>query len=126
MAEYIQELKGNYGEFVQYVEESVMSKSMTVHLESKRKTTVSYTHLDVYKRQDKGCSFPIALLNSGNLANDFYKYAEDFFNAAESVIHYLCEEAAEREDIAKLDLWYFAMVYMYRQSIELLLKARCV
>ncbi len=72
---------------------------------------------------DKGCSFPIALLNSGNLANDFYKYAEDFFNAAESVIHYLCEEAAEREDIAKLDLWYFAMVYMYRQSIELLLKA---
>ena len=72
---------------------------------------------------DKGCSFPIALLNSGNLANDFYKYAEDFFNAAESVIHYLGEEAAERRDIAKLDLWYFAMVYLYRQSIELLLKA---
>lgn len=33
------------------------------------------------------------------------------------------EEAAERGDIAKLDLWYFAMVYLYRQSIELLLKA---
>ena len=45
------------------------------------------------------------------------------FNAAESVIHYLGEEAAEREIIAKLDLWYFAMVYLYRQSIELLLKA---
>ena len=46
-----------------------------------------------------------------------------FFYAAESVIHYLGEEAAERGDIAKLDLWYFAMVYLYRQSIELLLKA---
>ncbi|MFR7592294.1 MAG: DUF6054 family protein [Longibaculum sp.] len=41
MAEYIQELKGNYEEFVQYVEESVMSKSMTVLLESKRKTILN-------------------------------------------------------------------------------------
>jgi hypothetical protein len=35
----------------------------------------------------------------------------------------LGEDAAENGDIAKLDLWYFAMVYLYRQSIELLLKA---
>ena len=33
------------------------------------------------------------------------------------------EDAAENGDIAKLDLWYFAMVYLYRQSMELLLKA---
>ena len=33
------------------------------------------------------------------------------------------EDAAENGDIAKRDLWYFAMVYLYRQSIELLLKA---
>ena len=72
---------------------------------------------------DKNCPFPITLLNSGNLADDFNKYAEDFFNAAESVIHYLGEDAAENGDIAKLDLWYFAMVYLYRQSMELLLKA---
>lgn len=64
---------------------------------------------------DKNCSFPITLLNSGNLTDDFNKYAEDFFNAAESVIHYLGEDAAENGDIAKLDLWYFAMVYLYRQ-----------
>lgn len=72
---------------------------------------------------DKNSPFPITLLNSGNLADDFNKYAEDFFNAAESVIHYLGEDAAENGDIAKLDLWYFAMVYLYRQSLELLLKA---
>lgn len=72
---------------------------------------------------DKNCSFPITLLNSGDLAEDFNNYAVDFFNAAESVIHYLGEEAAENGDIAKLDMWYFAMVYLYRQSLELLLKA---
>lgn len=70
---------------------------------------------------DKNSPFPITLLNSGNLADDFNKYAEDFFNAAESVIHYLGEDAAENGDIEKLDLWYFAMVYLYRQSMELLL-----
>ena len=64
---------------------------------------------------DKNCSFPITLLNSGNLTDDFNQYEEDFFNAAESVIHYLGEDAAENGDIAKLDLWYFAMVYLYRQ-----------
>ena len=72
---------------------------------------------------DKNCPFPITLLNSGNLATDFNKYAIDFFDAAECVIHYLGEDAAENGDIGKLDLWYFAMVYLYRQSIELLLKA---
>lgn len=72
---------------------------------------------------DKNSPFSITLLNSGNLADDFNKYAEDFFNAAESVIHYLGEDAAENGDIEKLDLWYFAMVYLYRQSMELLLKA---
>lgn len=72
---------------------------------------------------DKNCSFPITLLNSGNLAIDFNKYAMVFFDAAECVIHYLGEDAAENDDIGKLDLWYFAMVYLYRQSIELLLKA---
>ena len=72
---------------------------------------------------DKNSPFSITLLNSGNLADDFNKYAEDFFKAAESVIHYLGEDAAENGDIAKLDLWYFAMVYLYRQSMELLLKA---
>lgn len=65
----------------------------------------------------------ISITNSGNLDVDFYKYANNFYEAAEYVIHYLGEEAAEKQDIAKLDLWYFAMIYLYRQSLELLLKA---
>lgn len=72
---------------------------------------------------DKNCQFPITILNSGDLAIDFNKYAKNFFDAAESVIHYLGEEAADNHDIAKLDLWYFSMIYLYRQSLELLLKA---
>lgn len=65
----------------------------------------------------------ITVDNSGNLETDFYVYSQSFYEAAENVIHYLGEEAAEKQDIAKLDLWYFAMVYLYRQSLELLLKA---
>jgi len=65
----------------------------------------------------------ISISNSGNLADDFKKYATNFFNAAECVIHYLGEEAAEKQDISKLDIWYFSMIYLYRQSSELLLKA---
>ena len=37
---------------------------------------------------DKNCQLPITLLNSGDLATDFNKYAIDFFDAAECVIHY--------------------------------------
>ena len=65
----------------------------------------------------------ITVANSGSLDADFYEYAQNFYEAAETVIHYLGEEAAENQDIAKLDLWYFATVYLYRQSLELLLKA---
>ena len=65
----------------------------------------------------------IHVANSGSLDTDFYEYAKNFFDAAEYVIHYLVEEASVKQDIAKLDLWYFAMVYLYRQSLELLLKA---
>ena len=52
---------------------------------------------------------------------------DDDFNKVISDLEYLTDielkEAAEKQDIAKLDLWYFAMVYLYRQSLELLLKA---
>lgn len=65
----------------------------------------------------------VTIGNSGNLTDDFYKYATDFFESAEYVVHYLGEEASDRQDITKLDLWYYAMIYLYRQSLELLLKA---
>ncbi len=72
---------------------------------------------------DKDSKNTITISNSGQLDRDFYLYAKNFFYAAEYVIHYLLEDAAEQQDIAKLDLWYFAIIYLYRQSLELLLKA---
>lgn len=54
----------------------------------------------------------ITINNSGDLEKDFYKYAENFYNAAEYVMHYLLEEAAEQQDISKLDLWLFATTYL--------------
>lgn len=72
---------------------------------------------------DNNSEHSIILLNSGDLEVDFYKYATNFYEAAETVIHYLIEEASLQRDIATLDLWYFAMIYLYRQSIELIIKA---
>lgn len=65
----------------------------------------------------------VTIANSGDLEIDFYIYAQNFYEAAENVTHYLMEEAAKNQDIAKLDLWCYSMIYLYRQSLELLLKA---
>ena len=72
---------------------------------------------------DKGSKHLVTLRNSGDLVVDYKKYADCFFGGAERIIHYLAEDAAAKYDIAKLDLWYFSMIYLYRQSLELLLKA---
>ena len=65
----------------------------------------------------------INILNSGILEIDFYAYARNFFEAANLVVKHLLTEASKNHDIAKLDLWYFALIYLYRQSLELLIKA---
>lgn len=78
--------------------------------------------MDLY-HIEKNSNYIITVANSGNLETDFYIYSHNFYEAADNVIHYLGKEAAENQDIAKLDLWYFAMIYLYRQSLELLLKA---
>lgn len=67
--------------------------------------------------------YNIALYNSGDLVLDFKHYAEQFYAGAENLMEYLLDEASSKGDIAKLDLWYFAIVYLYRQSLELLLKS---
>lgn len=73
-------------------------------------------NMDLY-HIEKNSNYIITVANSGNLETDFYVYSQNFYEAAENVIHYLGEEAAENQDIAKLDLWYFAMIYLYRQSL---------
>lgn len=74
---------------------------------------------------DKRNGYIITVKNTGNLEFDFKKYSLNFYDAAETTILYLLTEASEHEDIKKLDLWYFATIYLYRQSLELMLKA-CV
>lgn len=72
---------------------------------------------------NKNSKHIFSISNSCDLASDFNRYATHFFDAEECVIHYLGEVADSKQDIAKLDMWYFAMIYLYWQSLELLLKA---
>ena len=78
--------------------------------------------MDLY-HIEKDSRYKITVKNSGNLDSDFCQYAYNFYAAAEQAICFLFEEASPRYDIAKLDLWFFAIIYLYRQSLELILKA---
>lgn len=40
----------------------------------------------------------VTIANSGDLEIDFYIYAQNFYEAAENVTHYLMEEAAKNQD----------------------------
>lgn len=83
-----------------------------------------WIHPDVdFYHVDKSSLTVIVISNSEDLAFDFYQYANNFFDAAESIMLYLLTEAAGRKDIGKLDVWYFALLYLYRQSLELILKS---
>lgn len=65
----------------------------------------------------------IEIKNTGILNKDFYKYAFDFYKAAEHIFNYLVNNATQLDEFQKLDLWFFPMIYLYRQCLELLLKA---
>lgn len=74
--------------------------------------------MDLYKIK-KDSKNIISVKNSGSLDIDFYEYAKNFYEAAERVIHYLIDKV----DFSYRDAWYFPVVYLYRQSLELMLKA---
>lgn len=61
----------------------------------------------------------ITIKNTGILAQDFNTYANNFLSAGNLITN----ELIKTGQIAKLDTWYFALVYLYRQSLELMLKA---
>lgn len=65
----------------------------------------------------------IILINSENLSEEFYNYSKMFNLAANKIIDYLLTTAKKNADIAKLDTWFFSTVYLYRQSLELILKS---
>lgn len=67
---------------------------------------------------------PVARVHSLDiLENEFSLYAKKFHCAAEKVMDHLLITAANERDNAKLDIWFFAVMYLYTQSLELMLKA---
>jgi hypothetical protein len=57
--------------------------------------------------------------NSDDIQIEFYSYSKNFFEAANILISH----ALETTEIRKKDFWFFPIVYLYRQSLELLLKS---
>ncbi|MFD6439015.1 hypothetical protein ACFWDG_04220 [Peribacillus sp. NPDC060186] len=62
----------------------------------------------------------ITISHENNLSKDFYNMALNFKKAAREAAEFLVNDP----DIGKLDKVFFAVTYMYRQSIELIMKAR--
>ena len=61
----------------------------------------------------------VDIQNSISLSEDFYMYAKNFKNAGWKVAHEMVKDA----NIAKLDHMFFPLTFLYRHSIELILKA---
>lgn len=72
---------------------------------------------------DRGAEDLIAIKNTGNLPEDFYKYAYDFQEAADILMSYLTNEASPKGLNGYLDTWFFSITYLYRQSLELMVKS---
>ncbi|MEJ6529327.1 hypothetical protein [Exiguobacterium sp. USCH10] len=61
----------------------------------------------------------IVLKGNSDIKEEFTKYAVMFKKSA----HLITEYIFEKEDIDKLDTYLFSLAYLYRHSLELLLKA---
>ncbi len=61
--------------------------------------------------------------NDAEIKKLFYTYGCNFFETADRTNLYVCQEGTKNKDIAKLDSWFYPLIYMYRQSLELMLKA---
>ncbi len=76
-----------------------------------------------FKFIDNNSKNIITIKNTKNLEVNFYQYANNFYDAANSIMDYLLNQASPEHDIAKLDLWIYSLLYLYRHSLELILKA---
>ncbi|YCA46023.1 hypothetical protein M1E11_23850 (plasmid) [Bacillus sp. JZ8] len=61
----------------------------------------------------------IKVKNSTDIQEEMYLYSKNFLSAANALACYTLESRR----IGKLDFWFFPIVYLYRQSLELLLKS---
>lgn len=72
-----------------------------------------------FRHFDRNNESNICIRNTDNLSEEFYKYSEKFLYAGNIVI----EKMIESYSNAVKDMWLFPVIYLYRQSIELILKA---
>src|SRR5690625_4844946 len=61
----------------------------------------------------------ICLTGNGKLDEEFYNYALNFKSSGNILTHHLLS----KYDISKLDTYFFSIAFLYRHSIELVLKA---
>lgn len=61
----------------------------------------------------------IIIENKGELKEEFYEYSMKFNKSA----HILTKHIIGKPDISKLDTYFFSLAYLYRHSLELMLKA---
>ena len=61
----------------------------------------------------------IEVESNSDLDEEFKKYADNFSKAADLTIRHMIESGNN----GILDTWYYPLVYLYRQSLELILKA---
>lgn len=70
---------------------------------------------------DKHSEYIVKMVAPTDLAETLFSYAENFFEAAHIITELILY--AEHPDIGKLDIYFFAIAFLYRHCIELGLKA---
>lgn len=73
------------------------------------------------KITDLNSIYRIKLVKPVDLVISFYEYGCNFYKAAHTIASYLLE--TDNTNISQLDTYFFPLAFLYRHSIELILKA---
>ncbi len=73
------------------------------------------------KITDLNSDYRIKVIKPVDLMSSFYEYSYNFYKAAHIIASYLLE--TDNTTIAQLDTYFFSLAFLYRHSIELILKA---
>lgn len=72
-----------------------------------------------FKKHNKQSKYCIELYGTGKYSTSFFEYSKKFHEAAHIVAEYILNSG----EIGVLDNYFFPVAYMYRHSLELILKA---
>lgn len=83
----------------------------------------------IYPEKDKniydfnrGSKSIVVIKKTDNYIEEFYVYSVKFHKAANLLLDYLLNKSRNNANIAQLDTYIFPLVFLYRHSLELLLK----